>query len=116
MGLHFRSKNRIRRWDARGPPWTTLSLPVTRTAVVQRRGPGGAVVAEAITVTAVIEVWLYDFGPRRFMEELSFENGRLIAIESLGYGTPQGRTARSSERRIPRMAIVSRSKSDTRPR
>jgi hypothetical protein len=33
-----------------------------------------------------IDVWLYNFGPQRFMQELSFEAGRLIAIEPLEYG------------------------------
>ncbi len=33
-----------------------------------------------------IEVWLYNFGPQRFMEELSFESGRLVSIQPLGYG------------------------------
>ena len=33
-----------------------------------------------------IEEWTYDFGPRRFMRLLRFENGKLISIESIGYG------------------------------
>ena len=37
-------------------------------------------------VPVVIEVWVYNFGPRRFLQELSFENGELIEIEPLGYG------------------------------
>ena len=44
---------------------------------------------ELVTVytPVAIEVWLYNFGPQRFMEELSFENGRLMSIQSLGYGS-----------------------------
>jgi hypothetical protein len=37
-------------------------------------------------VPVEIEVWLYNFGPQRFMQELSFEAGRLITIEPLEYG------------------------------
>ena len=39
-----------------------------------------------IAVPIVIEVWLYDFGPQRLVEEVSFENGRVVAVQSLGYG------------------------------
>ena len=39
-----------------------------------------------IYVPVVIEVWLYDFGPRRFVQEVSFENGRVVALQPLGYG------------------------------
>jgi hypothetical protein len=34
----------------------------------------------------VVEVWVYNFGPRRFLQELSFADGCLIDIEPLGYG------------------------------
>jgi hypothetical protein len=40
----------------------------------------------AVYIPVVIDVWVYNFGPRRFMQELSFEDGRLINIQSLGYG------------------------------
>lgn len=33
-----------------------------------------------------VEEWLYNFGPHLFMQQLRFENGRLIQIKSLGYG------------------------------
>ncbi len=37
-----------------------------------------------------IEEWTYDFGRHRFMQFLHFENGRLIWINNLGYGTVYG--------------------------
>jgi len=37
-----------------------------------------------------IDEWTYDFGPRRFMQWLYFENGRLFQIKTLGYGTING--------------------------
>lgn len=30
--------------------------------------------------------WTFNFGPNEFMQRLLFENGRLVRIESLGYG------------------------------
>ena len=38
-----------------------------------------------------IDEWTYDFGRHRFMQWLYFENGRLLAIKTLGYGTVNGR-------------------------
>jgi hypothetical protein len=32
------------------------------------------------------EVWYYNFGPRRFIRQLRFRQGRLVAIDSAGYG------------------------------
>lgn len=37
-----------------------------------------------------IDEWTYDFGPRRFMQALYFENGRLLFIRDLSYGTVNG--------------------------
>jgi hypothetical protein len=37
-----------------------------------------------------IDEWTYDFGRHRFMQMLYFENGRLLGIKSLGYGTLNG--------------------------
>ncbi len=33
-----------------------------------------------------IEVWTYNYGRRKFMQELVFENGRLKKINQLDYG------------------------------
>ncbi|ETW92425.1 MAG: hypothetical protein ETSY2_53455 [Candidatus Entotheonella gemina] len=41
---------------------------------------------DKIVVPVAIEEWLYNFGPRRFMRQLWFENGKLVRIRSLGYG------------------------------
>jgi hypothetical protein len=39
------------------------------------------------TATEVqIEVWTYNFGPSRLMQRIRFEDGRVVRIESLGYG------------------------------
>jgi Protein of unknown function (DUF2845) len=33
-----------------------------------------------------VDVWVYNFGPNRLMSRIRFENGRVVAIETLGYG------------------------------
>jgi Protein of unknown function (DUF2845) len=34
-----------------------------------------------------VEVWTYNFGPTRLMQRIRFENGVVVRIESLGYGS-----------------------------
>jgi hypothetical protein len=36
----------------------------------------------------LVEEWTYNFGPRRFMRLVRFENGVVTDIEQLGYGFP----------------------------
>lgn len=36
-------------------------------------------------VPIMIDEWVYDFGPNRFVQLFRFENGRLVDIQSLGY-------------------------------
>jgi hypothetical protein len=33
-------------------------------------------------VEVAIEEWVYDFGTRRFLQHLTFEQGRLVRVES----------------------------------
>jgi hypothetical protein len=35
---------------------------------------------------APVEDWIYDLGSTKLMERLTFSNGRVIRIETLGYG------------------------------
>ena len=37
-------------------------------------------------VEVQVEEWLYNFGPRRFMQSIRFENGIVTRIKQLGYG------------------------------
>ncbi len=32
------------------------------------------------------EEWIYDFGPTKFLERLTFLNDRLVRVDELGYG------------------------------
>ena len=50
---------------------------------------GGKVVCEQTNervVEVVIDDWTYDFGSNRFMEYLTFEQGRLVRVRDGGYG------------------------------
>jgi hypothetical protein len=41
---------------------------------------------EAVSIDVVIDDWTYDFGPRRFVHYLTFENGKLVRVATGGYG------------------------------
>jgi hypothetical protein len=41
------------------------------------------------TVTVNVEEWIYDFGPQRFIQYLTFESGKLINVRSGNYGKKQ---------------------------
>lgn len=57
-----REEKRIERiWEPQGKERTALSL-------------------------VTVDDWTFNFGPNEFMQRLLFENGRLVRIESLGYG------------------------------
>src|SRR5690348_11512244 len=58
--------------------------------------------AYAAPVPVQVTVLVYDFGPTRFIDELSFENGVLRADRVVGYGTLAGARARREARRAER--------------
>jgi hypothetical protein len=37
-------------------------------------------------VEVPVELWLFNLGPNKFMRRVRFEDGRVVAIETLGYG------------------------------
>jgi hypothetical protein len=41
------------------------------------------------TIEVPVDEWLYDFGSQRFMRRVTFENGRLVHVETEGYGMPK---------------------------
>ncbi len=55
-----------------------------------------------VATTVQVDVWVYDFGPTRFIEELTFENGVLRSERIAGYGTTAGGRARREARRAER--------------
>ena len=40
-------------------------------------------------IEVAIDEWLYDFGPQRFIQHLTFEQGKLVDVTSGKYGTKQ---------------------------
>lgn len=55
--------------------------PCTRDGKKLRCGRG-----EESVVEVVIDEWIYDFGKNRFIEYLTFEQGRLVSVKSGSYG------------------------------
>jgi len=51
------------------------------------RGGGTVYGGSADTITVQVDIWVYDFGPTRFMEELRFHDGILVQMTRLGRGT-----------------------------
>ena len=49
-------------------------------------GAGSCVVVVDDYVEVVVDEWVYDFGPRRFLQYLTFEGGQLVAVRSGPYG------------------------------
>jgi hypothetical protein len=49
-------------------------------------GSGSCVVVVDDYVEITIDEWVYDFGPRRFVQYLTFEAGQLVAVRSGSYG------------------------------
>ena len=69
-----------------GEPTQVTRRLVERERTVYRRGPGGAWVADRVTVTVEVQEWTYDRGPRRLVRVLTFEDGELVAVDTGGYG------------------------------
>jgi uncharacterized protein DUF2845 len=64
------------------PAFRELRVDV-RTQVV---GGEHAPVVAVDSTTVAVEVWAYDFGPRAFVRHLTFEDGRLVRVETGSYG------------------------------
>ncbi len=41
---------------------------------------------ERVSVDVVVDEWIYDFGKRRFVRHVIFEDGELSSVETSGYG------------------------------
>jgi hypothetical protein len=41
---------------------------------------------DCISIEVTIDTWLYNLGPKSFQRILTFENGRLLTIETASYG------------------------------
>ena len=63
---------------------------VDRTSIVRSSSAslvnGQWVQSGGAQVEIPVEVWLYNFGPDKLMQQIRFEDGRVVKIESLDYG------------------------------
>ncbi len=87
-----------------GEPASVTERTIRRARAVYYRGPYGTLIQDSVEVDVVVQEWVYDFGPRRFMEELTFEDGELRTMRELGYGTPDGHEIQS--RAEPRLRAL----------
>jgi hypothetical protein len=51
---------------------------------------GAPVLAGNTPIEVPVELWLYNFGPTQLMRRVRFESGRVVGIETLGYGDVPG--------------------------
>lgn len=49
--------------------------------------PGLPAIGGRSAAETAVEIWTYNFGPSRLMQRIRFENGVVVKIESLGYGS-----------------------------
>jgi hypothetical protein len=62
----------------------TVKRRVTVPCATEGKGRCSAVVEDSVEV--VIDEWTYDFGRHRFLQHLTFEQGKLARIEAGSYG------------------------------
>jgi hypothetical protein len=75
-----------------GPPHDVQQRTEARRvqrAVQRPCASGTCVVVVDDYVEVVVDEWVYDFGPRRFLQYLTFEGGHLVAVRSGDYGHRQ---------------------------
>lgn len=72
----------------------------------------GVLVGERVAVSVVVQEWIYDLGPQQLMRQFLFEDGRLVQMNTLGYGTERTLApARASDRALalaPRIRALAR--------
>jgi hypothetical protein len=56
------------------------------TTCMKENGPGVCSVLVQDVISVAVDEWTYDFGPDRFIQFLTFEQGKLVNIESGAYG------------------------------
>lgn len=69
-----------------GQPAQQTQRLLTRSQTVGTQIVNGQAVFQTISATVAVSKWVYDFGPQRLMRELTFEDGVLVRIRTLGRG------------------------------
>ncbi len=70
------------------PAWVDQRLEESSVRVFRDTFEGGLAGEER--VTRVIEEWAYNFGPSRLLYFLTFADGKLVKVETAGYGYTDG--------------------------
>ena len=60
-----------------------------RIATGVRHPESGRFVTVEHTVEVPVDTWLYDFGSHKVLRRVTFEHGRLVNVETEGYGSPR---------------------------
>jgi hypothetical protein len=68
-----------------GPPAAKVQRLEYDEVKVKEKGEQ-AELSRAKTVTRTIDEWTYNLGPHDFIRVVTFVDGRLVEVESLGYG------------------------------
>lgn len=73
-----------------GEPDAVQRRSVLRAGIPPRLGrdytEGDLLIPDRSYVEVIVEEWTYNFGPRRLMRIVRFENGLVREVEQLGYG------------------------------
>ena len=70
-----------------GTPETRSQRMVQDTSSVLVPLAAGGYALQSRSVSVLEERWVFNFGPRRFMRELTFRDGVLVRIRTLSYGS-----------------------------
>jgi hypothetical protein len=85
-GLVSEGDHRIDLLGKCGAPTLRQERVEERAVLASERLGNGRRVALERRVSVVVEDWSYDLGPHAFVHVVRLENGRVVAIERLGYG------------------------------
>ena len=81
-----------------GTPETKTERVIQNSSSVLVPVLGGGFVVQSQAVSVVQERWVYNFGPRRLMREVTFQDGVVVQIRTLGYGSEVRVPAGASEK------------------
>lgn len=73
-----------------GEPTTSESRSAERSNYAVDPSTGSA---QGRRVTVNVETWLYDRGESRFLQFVALESGKVVSVQSGGYGSPRARAA-----------------------
>lgn len=73
-------------WQRCGEPLSKFSRVEVISDEQKTKNRNGTSAGTVRTITRTIDEWTYNFGPTNFMQLVTFVDGRLVNVRSLGYG------------------------------